>query len=149
MKKLLHIVARMLVHELVNMNINKRVWTYERMGKTESFLKYYVYVDKILEEYSLTHKKKYLLTWKNILPHVHGWMIFMDEKMDYFILNVGTKRYFCKLLNKINKVETIYVGVFQKQFDTWNTQITFQSHISYFFDMKYIQVLQHPNHIEC
>jgi hypothetical protein len=40
-------------------------------------------------------------------------------------------------------------GFFQKLFDTWNVQVTLQSHISYFFNMKYIQALQHLNHIEC
>jgi hypothetical protein len=40
-------------------------------------------------------------------------------------------------------------GFFQKQFDTWNAQVTLQSHISYFLNMKYIQALQHLNHIEC
>jgi hypothetical protein len=52
------------------------------MSKTESFLEYYVHVDIILGEYFLTRKTKSLLKWKNILPHVHGRMIFMDESMD-------------------------------------------------------------------
>jgi hypothetical protein len=52
-------------------------------------------------------------------------------------------------LNKRNMVEKKYVDFFQKQFDTWNIEITLQSHTSYFLDMKYIQDLQHINHIEC
>ncbi len=55
---------------------------HECMSKIESFLECFVYVDKILKEYSLTCKTKYWLTWKNILPRVHGWMIFIDENMD-------------------------------------------------------------------
>jgi hypothetical protein len=38
---------------------------------------------------------------------------------------------------------------FSKQFKKWNVQVTFENHTSYFFNMKYIQVLQHLNHIEC
>jgi hypothetical protein len=60
--------------------------------------------------------------WRNILPHVHGWIIFMDESMDEkrmnFILNIGNKGYFCGELNKRNMVEKKYVDFFQKQFDT-------------------------------
>ncbi len=32
-----------------------------------------------------------------------------------FILNVAKKCYFCRKLNKRNKVETIYVGFFQNK----------------------------------
>jgi len=55
---------------------------HERMSKGESFLKYFVHVDKTLENFSLTHKKKSLLLWKNIFSCVHGWTIFIDKKMD-------------------------------------------------------------------
>jgi hypothetical protein len=50
------------------------------MNKIESFLEYFIHVDRISKKYSLTCRIEFLLTWKNILPHVHGWMIFMDEK---------------------------------------------------------------------
>jgi hypothetical protein len=79
-------------------------------------------------------------------------MIFMDESMGkngwtlFWMLATNT------ILQKIkqkNSVEIIYVGFFQKQFDTWNTQVTLQNHTSYFLNMKYIQALQHLNHIEC
>ncbi len=66
--------------------------------------------------------------WMNLLPRVHGWMIFMDEIMDEtwinFIMNVANKRYFCEKLNKRNKVETIYVGFFQNNL----THEMFKSH---------------------
>jgi hypothetical protein len=39
-------------------------------------------VDKIFGEYFLTFRIKYLVTWRNVLPHVHGYMVFMDENMD-------------------------------------------------------------------
>jgi hypothetical protein len=39
---------------------------------SESFLEYFVDVNKIFKEYSLTHETKYLVTWKNIFSHVHG-----------------------------------------------------------------------------
>jgi len=63
-------------------------WTYkhkhEQASMSKSLLEYVVHVDKILKNYLLTHRIESLLTWRNILPCVHGWMIFMDEKMDEF-----------------------------------------------------------------
>jgi hypothetical protein len=42
------------------------------MNMNESFLEYFVDVDKIFGKYYLTHGTKYLVMWRNILPHVHG-----------------------------------------------------------------------------
>jgi hypothetical protein len=50
---------------------------HECMSKTKFLKEYSIHVDKILRKYSLTCRTKSLLTWKNILPHVHGWLIFM------------------------------------------------------------------------
>jgi hypothetical protein len=75
---------------------------------------------------------------------IYGWKY--GQKWTNFILNVGNKHYFSKKLNKKNRVETIYVGFFKKQFEPWNTQITLQNHISYFLNMKYIQALQKNLH---
>jgi hypothetical protein len=44
------------------------VGEHEQVSMNKSFLEYY-----------LTHGIEYYATWKNILPRVHGWMIFMDE----------------------------------------------------------------------
>ncbi len=85
-------------------------------------------------------------------------MIFMDEsmgeKMDEkekwtLFWTLATNAIFAKNWTKRDMVETIYVGFSPKQFNTWNAQVTLQSHTSYFLDMKYIQALQHLNHIEC
>jgi hypothetical protein len=44
--------------------------------------------------------------WKNILPHIHGWMIFMDENVNdkwqqmIFFMNVGNKFFFAKIEQK-------------------------------------------------
>lgn len=46
-----------------------------------------------------------------------------------------------KFEQKKQDPETLYVDFPQKQFDTWNVQITLQSHTSYFLIMKYIQAL--------
>jgi hypothetical protein len=42
------------------------------VNKTESFFEYFVDVEGILEEYFLTYGIEYVMTWKNVLPHVHG-----------------------------------------------------------------------------
>jgi hypothetical protein len=49
-------------------------WTWANDYK-QIFLEYFVDVNKIFKEYSLTHETKYLVTWKNIFPRV-----FMDEQ---------------------------------------------------------------------
>jgi hypothetical protein len=51
-----------------------------------------------------------------------------------FILNIGNKRYFCKKLNKRNKVETIYVGSFQNNL----TNEMFKSHFKIIFHISLI-----------
>ncbi len=99
----------MLVHEPANMSMS--AW----VGPNLIF-KYFVHANRILGKYFLTSRIKSLLTWKNILPRVHGWMIIMDRngwKRMNFILNIGNYHYCHKNLNKRNKVETIYVGFFQ------------------------------------
>jgi hypothetical protein len=57
-------------------------WAYEceQVSMKKSFLEYFVNVERIFLKYYLTHGIKYLMTWKNIMPHVHRWMTFMDEK---------------------------------------------------------------------
>jgi hypothetical protein len=52
------------------------------VNMSKSFLKYFVDVNGIFEEYYLTHGIEYCVTWKNILPRVHGLTIFMDENVD-------------------------------------------------------------------
>jgi hypothetical protein len=62
-------------------------------------------------------------------------------------MNIGNICFFCEKLNNRNRVEEIYVGVFWK-----NCHMKCSSHIStctsYFLNMKYIQALQHLNHID-
>jgi len=36
----------------------------------------------------------------------------VDEKKDEFLMNIGNKLFFCKNMNKKNKVEIFYVGLF-------------------------------------
>jgi hypothetical protein len=100
------------------------------MNKSESFLKYSTHADKILGKYSLTRRTKSLLMRKNILPCVHGWMIFMDKIWMNFILNVANKCFFAKNWTK-NKVETI-VSFFQKKStnEMFKSQFKAMFHIS-------------------
>jgi hypothetical protein len=42
------------------------------MSMTKSFLKYYTHVNKIFGDYFLMFKIEYLVTWKNVMLHVHG-----------------------------------------------------------------------------
>ncbi len=63
-------LSGMLFGEHMNVNMNK------------SFLEYFANVKRILRRYYLTHGIYYLITWKNIMPCVHGWMIFMDENWE-------------------------------------------------------------------
>ncbi len=51
------------------------------------------------------------------------WFLWMKQWVN-IILNFGKKRYFCKNLNKKNKVETIYIGFFQNN----STNEMFKSH---------------------
>jgi hypothetical protein len=39
---------------------------------TKSFFKYSTDVEKIFEIFFLTFRIEYFVTWKNLLPHVHG-----------------------------------------------------------------------------
>jgi hypothetical protein len=51
--------------------------------------------------------------WKNILPCVHGWMIFMDEKNGWILFWMLAINVIFQKNEQKNKVETIYVGFFQ------------------------------------
>jgi hypothetical protein len=42
------------------------------MSKNEYFKKYFVDIERILEEYLLTHGIENIMTWRNILPCVYG-----------------------------------------------------------------------------
>jgi hypothetical protein len=42
------------------------------MNMNESFLEYFIDIDKKFGKYYLTSETKHLVTWKNILPCVHG-----------------------------------------------------------------------------
>jgi hypothetical protein len=42
------------------------------MSKNKFFLEYSIDIEGILKEYSLTHSIKYIMTWRNIFPCVHG-----------------------------------------------------------------------------
>jgi len=78
------------------------------MKKTESYLEYFVHVDIILKEYSLTCGNVFFTNvekYSTMCPWIKKWM--------NFILNIGNNHYFCKQMNKKNKVETIYVGFFK------------------------------------
>jgi hypothetical protein len=70
---------------VVSPKLGLRQWTYEHelirvstntCNMTKSCLEYFVHIDIILREYFLTHRKNFLLMWKNILPHVDGWTLF-------------------------------------------------------------------------
>jgi hypothetical protein len=69
-------------HGCWSMSLQALTWVseHEHMKRTESYLEYFVHVDIILREYSLTCRNFLLLTWKNILPCVHGlkngWTLF-------------------------------------------------------------------------
>jgi hypothetical protein len=101
-------------------------WTYEHehMNKIESFLEYFVYVNRILKKYSLTCRTKHLLTCKNILSHVHGWMIFMDEKMDEIYFKCWQQMLFLRKIEKKKQSWNNFCWFLSKKFDKWNVQVT-------------------------
>jgi hypothetical protein len=102
-------------------------------------------------KYYLTHGTKYLVTWKNIFPCVHGWSKFKDENLDdkWKWMNFSWMLailFFCEKLNKNNRVENIYVGLFLK----FLTHEMLKSYFkSYFVFFQYEIFLRHLNHIEC
>ncbi len=106
---------RMLFHECANVIVIKWAWASEY---EQIFLEYFVDVYKIFKEYSLTHTK-YLMTWKNILSCVRGWMIFMDENVNdnwkwmNFFMNVINNFFWWKTKQK-NRMKFFYVGLFWK-----------------------------------
>jgi len=55
--------------------------------------------------------------------------------------------FFCKKLNKRNRVQEIYVGLFWK-IRHMKCSNYISTRTSYFLNMKYIQALQHLNHIK-
>jgi hypothetical protein len=73
-------------------------------------------VHEIFGEYYLTHGTKYLVMWKNILSCVQRITTFMDEIVDEkwknFLMNIDNICLLCENLNKRNKVEFFYVGLF-------------------------------------
>jgi uncharacterized protein (DUF2132 family) len=77
---------------------------------------------------------------------IYGWKCGWKQNGNFF-MNVGNIQFFYKHLNKRNKVEAIYVGLFWKihhmKCSSHNLTRT-----SYFFNIKYIQALQHLNHIK-
>jgi hypothetical protein len=68
-------------------------------------------------------------------------MIFMDENMDEFYSKRWQQTLFLQIIEQKKWGGKTYVSFFQKKFDTWIIQVTFQSHTSYFLNMKYIQTL--------
>ncbi len=83
-----------------------------------------------------------MVTWKNILPRVHGWIIFMDENVCdnengwTFSWTLATSVFWQKL-NKRNNIGRNYVGLFIKNchMKCWNHIST---STSYFHNTKYI-----------
>jgi hypothetical protein len=44
----------------------------EQVNMSKPFLEYFANIDRMSGKYYLTHGTKYLVMWRNILPHVHG-----------------------------------------------------------------------------
>jgi hypothetical protein len=113
----------------MNLRAWKWVGEHEQMNKTESFFKYYTQVNKIFEKYLLMPRTKYLTTLKNILPHVHGWTIFMDEnvdeKIDGIFYECCQHTIFCKKLNKETRWKK-FMFIYFENFVIWNVEIIFQ-----------------------
>jgi hypothetical protein len=112
---------RMLIHEPASMNMRRQAWMHDH---DQIFFRIFYPCRHNIRKMFFDCKIEFLLMWKDILPCVHGWMIFMDEKRMNIILNVGNTCYFCKNLNKRNRVKTIYVGFFQNN----STNEMFKSH---------------------
>jgi hypothetical protein len=115
----------MLFHEHMSVNdeqVNMSNWTWVDL------LEYSTNVNEIFGKYSLTHE--YFMMWKNILPHDHGWMIFMDENVDdkwkwmKFFMNVGNIVFWWKIEQK-NRMEKTMLVYFEK-FNPWNVEVTFE-----------------------
>jgi hypothetical protein len=142
-----YIIIGMLFCEHVTMSVSRWAW---RSEHDQIFFRIFCPHSWNIWRIFLTHGIEYLVMCRNILPRIHGWMIFMDENVDEkngwtFLWTLATY-FFCKKLNNRNKMEEIYVGLF------WQIRhMKCLNHIStctsYFLNMKYIQALQHLNHI--
>jgi hypothetical protein len=133
-------------HGCYFMSLRTWMWVgeHEEGSRTEFFFKYSFHIDEIFEKYSLTPRTKYLVMWRNILLRVHGQMIFVNENMDdklrwTFSWTLAIS-FSLQNLNKRNKMEEIYVGLFFK-----NCHMKCWNHISistsYFLNAKYILAL--------
>jgi hypothetical protein len=114
-------------HGLIFFLVISWACVHEQMNMSKSFLEYSINIDRIFGKYYLTHGTEYLVMWKNILPHVHGWMIFMHENLDYkwklmnFFMNIGNKCFLQKTKQK--KQDGKKLCWFVLKLDTWNAKI--------------------------
>ncbi len=76
-----------------------------------------MHVDIILGKYFLTRMTKYLLMWENILPCVHGWMIFMDENMDELYFECWQQMLFLWKIEQKKQGRNNLCWFLSKQFD--------------------------------
>jgi hypothetical protein len=53
-----------------SMNVNRWTWASEQ---DRIFFEIFYWPQKNIGRYFLTHGKEYIMMWRNILPHVHGW----------------------------------------------------------------------------
>ncbi len=115
---------------------------HEQGSRTKSFLKYSSHVYKIFKKYSVTLRKKYLVTWKNILPCVtdefYLWM--KNDNGWTFFMNICNKFCFAKSWTKETRYNK-FMLVYCEQFVTWNVQVILEL-------VFHIPTLQHPNHIK-
>jgi hypothetical protein len=76
------------------------------------------------------------------------WMndIYRWKQNRKIFMDVGNIHFFSEHVNKRNKVEAIYVGLFWNFHHMKCSSCTLTC-TSYFFNIKYIQALQHLNHV--
>jgi hypothetical protein len=124
-------------------------WTWigehEQRSRTESFLEKNSHVDEIFKVYFVTPMTKYLVTWKNIPPHVmdewYLWMkMWMKNDNGWFFHEHFARRY---IPNKIQYIFVVLLWTIQHMKCSSYTWIN----ISNSMTTKYIPTLQHPNHI--
>jgi hypothetical protein len=124
------------------------VWIggHEQVSKIKSLLEFFSHVDKRFKVYFVVPRTWYLVTWKNILPHVMDeWYLWMKMWMKN---DNGWKFSWTFAIGYIsNKIQKNYVGLLWIIQHMKCSNYTWTS-ISNSMTTKYNLALQHPNHIK-
>jgi len=110
---------------------------HEQVSMNKSFLEYFINVDRIFWKYYLTHGIEYfaMCSW---MKDIYGWKMKMDE-----LFNDCWQYTIC-----LQKIEQKKSGTNLCWFLLKNSTHEMLKSYFIFFNMMYIQSLQHLNHIE-